>query len=270
MDGGIIDSFFALFAPLAPDEPPPTGIRLVILSLPNLFAAIPTTIELLVLSLALGLCVAVPVALLRLSRHPVLWMPAYGYIYFFRGTPLLVQLFLIYYGAGQFHEFLESIGIWWFFREAWWPCILALTLNTGAYTAEILRGAILGVPHGEIEAAKACGMSRLLLFRRIILPKAVRLVLPAYSNEVILMLQATSLASLVTITELTRAANIIYNRTYALYEMYLPLAVIYVAMTYAILWGFRALEHRLSGHLRDRPEAVTAKEPVAALTPGLR
>src|SRR5262245_51535675 len=209
-------------------------------SLPTLIASIPTTIELLVLSLALGLCLAVPVALLRLSRHPLLWMPAYGYIYFFRGTPLLVQLYLIYYGSGQFREFWESIGLWGIFRDAWWPCIIALTLNTGAYTAEILRGAILGVPHGEIEAAKACGMSRLLLLRRIILPKAARLVLPAYSNEVILMLQATSLASLVTITELTRAANIIYNRTYAVYEMFLTIAVIYVAIHYLILWGFRA------------------------------
>ena len=239
-------------------------------SLPTLIASIPTTIELLVVSLALGVCLAVPVALLRLSRHPLLWMPAYGYIYFFRGTPLLVQLYLIYYGSGQFREFWESIGLWGIFRDAWWPCIIALTLNTGAYTAEILRGAILGVPHGEIEAAKACGMSRLLLLRRIILPKAARLVLPAYSNEVILMLQATSLASLVTITELTRAANIIYNRTYAVYEMFLTIAVIYVAITYLILWGFRALEHRLSGHLRERPDEVTAKGPAAALTPGLR
>ena len=211
-----------------------------------------------------------PVALARLSANPLLSWPAYAYMFYFRGTPLLVQIFLIYYGSGQFVPELRAVGLWQFFREPYFCAVLTLTLNTGAYTAEILRGAILGVPHGEIEAAKACGMSRLLLLRRIILPKAVRLVLPAYSNEVILMLQATSLASLVTITELTRAANIIYNRTYAVYEMYLTIAAIYVAITYLILWGFRALEHRLGGHLRERPAEAATKEPAAALTTGLR
>src|SRR5690606_30048849 len=128
----------------------------IIDSLPRLASATVTTIELLFFALVIGMCLAVPIALLRLSRNPLLWMPAYGYIYFFRGSPLLIQLFLIYYGLGQF-EWIRSSFLWTFLREGYWCAVLAFTLNTTAYTAEILRGAILGVPHGEIEAARACG-----------------------------------------------------------------------------------------------------------------
>ncbi len=263
----IVDELGRLFSMPPHDEHFPTGLALMIRAVPILLGAVPITLELLFTSLLLGFAMAVPLALARLSRNPLLWMPAYGYIYFFRGTPLLIQLYLIYYGSGQFREFWESVGLWWLFKDAWWPCVMALTLNTAAYTAEILRGAILGVPLGEIEAAKASGMSGLLLFRRIVFPKAVRLVLPAYSNEVILMLQATSLASLVTIYDMMGVANIIYNRTYAVYEMYITIAIIYLAMTYLIVWGFRALEFHLSGHLRDRP--ADAKGAAAAATSAL-
>jgi His/Glu/Gln/Arg/opine family amino acid ABC transporter permease subunit len=234
-------------------------------SLPLLLAAIPITLQLLVISLVIGFFVAVPLAFARTSRHAVLWMPVYGYIYFFRGTPLLVQLFLIYYGLGQFSGFWESVGLWWFFREAWYLCILAFVLNTSAYTAEILRGAIMGIPHGEVEAAKSCGMSGLLLFRRIVFPKALRIVLPAYTNEVILMLQATVLASLVTIPDLMGVATTIRVRTFAIYEMYITVGLFFLAMTYAIIWGSRLLEYRLSGHLRDRPAAQAAPALVAGL-----
>jgi octopine/nopaline transport system permease protein/arginine/ornithine transport system permease protein len=265
---GTVDRILALFSLPSHEEILPIGIPLMIRAVPILIGALPVTLQLLVISLAIGFCLAVPIALARLSRNPLLWMPAYAYIYFFRGTPLLIQLYLIYYGSGQFREFWESIGLWWFFKDAWWPCIAALSLNTAGYTAEILRGAILGVPHGEVEAAKACGMSGLLLFRRITFPKALRLALPAYSNEVILMLQATSLASLVTIYDMMRTADIIYNRTYAVYEMYITVGAMYLALTYLLVWGFRSVEFRLSGHLRERPGMATAG--VVAMPAGLR
>lgn len=242
-------------------------VQIIIDSLPKLLSATVTTIELLILSLVFGMCLSIPIALARLSRNPLLWMPAYGYIFFFRGSPLLIQLFLIYYGLGQF-EFVRESFLWPIFRQGYWCAIIALTLNTAGYTAEILRGAIQGVPHGEIEAGRACGMSRILLFRRIVAPKALRLVLPAYSNEVILMLQATSLASLVTVVDLMGAASNIVNRSFALYEIYITAGLIYLVMTYAIAWGFKRVEHRLSGHLRERETPAAAAQSEAAVVPG--
>lgn len=248
-------------------------VEIIVQSLPVLLRSTVTTIELLALALAFGLCLAVPIALARLSRNPLLWMPAYGYIYFFRGSPLLIQLFLIYYGLGQF-EFIKSTFLWPILRQGYWCAVIAFTLNTAAYTAEIIRGAIQAVPHGEVEAARACGMSGFLLFRRIIAPKALRLVLPAYSNEVILMLQASSLASLVTVVDLMGAASNIVNRSFALYEIYMTAALIYLAMTYAIEWLFRKVEHRLSGHLRERPATAAtpgiARDGEIEPAPGLR
>jgi len=239
------------------------NFEIIIDSLPVLLSATVTTLELLALSLVVGMCLAIPIALMRLSPNPLLWMPAYAYIYFFRGSPLLVQLFLIYYGLGQF-DWIKTTFLWSILRQGYWCAIIAFALNTAAYTAEILRGAIQAVPHGEVEAGRACGMSGFLLFRRIIAPKAVRLVLPAYSNEVILMLQASSLASLVTVVDLMGAASNIVNRSFALFEIYITAGLMYLAMTYFIEWAFRKFEHRLSGHLRERPAiagAIAVAEP---------
>jgi len=239
------------------------NFEIIIDSLPVLLSATVTTLELLALSLVVGMCLAIPIALMRLSPNPLLWMPAYAYIYFFRGSPLLVQLFLIYYGLGQF-GWIKTSFLWSILRQGYWCAIIAFALNTAAYTAEILRGAIQAVPHGEVEAGRACGMSGFLLFRRIIAPKAVRLVLPAYSNEVILMLQASSLASLVTVVDLMGAASNIVNRSFALFEIYITAGLMYLAMTYFIEWAFRKFEHRLSGHLRERPAiagAIAVAEP---------
>ena len=241
--------------------------QIIIDSLPKLLSASVTTVELLALSLLFGMCLAIPIALARLSRNPLAWMPAYAYIFFFRGSPLLIQLFLIYYGLGQF-DWVKDTFLWPILRQGYWCAIIALTMNTAAYTAEILRGAIQAVPHGEVEAARACGMSGSLLFRRIVAPKALRLVLPAYSNEVILMLQATSLASLVTVVDLMGAASNIVNRSFALYEISITAGLIYLVMTYAIAWGFKKVEHRLSGHLRERVSSTTAAAPEAAVVPG--
>lgn len=235
-------------------------------SLPALLNGAVVTIELTVVSVLLGLALSLPIALARVARNPLLRWPAYGYILYFRGTPLLVQIFLVYYGSGQFHQFLAEIGLWPYFREAYFCAVLTLTLNTAGYTAEILRGGIQGVPHGEIEAARALGMSRSLLYRRIILPKAFRLALPAYANEVVFLFQATSLVSIITVMDLTYEARTIVARSFRVYEIYITAGLIYLAMTYGILWVFRKVEHRLSGHLRERPSTAQEAEAIGAPT----
>lgn len=222
-------------------------------SLPRLLGGAVLTLEITFLSLLAGLCLAVPVAMARLSYRRILWMPAYGYMLYFRGTPLLVQLFLVYYGSGQFQPLLDQAGVWFLFREAYFCAVLTLTLNTAAYTAEILRGAIMAVPRGEIEAARSLGMSGLLLYRRIILPKAFRLALPAYTNEAVFLLQATSLVSIITLLDLTGVARIIVARSFEPYKLYITVALIYLAITYVVAVVARRAERRLSAHLRERP-----------------
>jgi His/Glu/Gln/Arg/opine family amino acid ABC transporter permease subunit len=215
-------------------------------------------VELTALSVLIGLICAVPVALARLSPNPLLSWPAYAYMFYFRGTPLLVQIFLIYYGSGQFVSELRSLGLWQFFREPYFCAVLTLTLNTAAYTAEILRGAIRAVPYGEVEAGCAFGMSRTLILRRIILPKAFRLALPAYTNEVIFLFQATSLVSIITIMDLTGVGRVIIAETFRTFEVWIFVGLCYLVMSYAILYAFKRLEHRLSGHLRAGPEVAAA------------
>ena len=227
--------------------------QVIVDSIPALVDGLGLTIQITALALMLGFVAAVPLAMLRVSRSPALWMPVNVYIFFFRGTPLLVQIFLIYYGSGQFRPYLQEIGAWTLFREAYFCALLTLTLNTAAYTAEIFRGAIQAVPHGEVEAARACGMSGWLLYRRIVLPKALRLALPAYSNEVVFLFQSTSLVSIITLMDLTGVARVIVARTFDVYEIYITAGIMYLVITYGILWVFRSVEHRLSGHLRGRP-----------------
>ena len=224
-------------------------------SLPRMLSGILLTIELTAFSVVLGLILAVPLALLYIAKNRLLSMPVRAYVFYFRGTPLLVQIFLIYYGSGQFRDAFEAVGLWVFFREPYFCAVLSLTPNTAAYTAYILRGAIQNVPFSEVEAARACGMSRGLLYRRIVLPLAFRMALPAYTNEVVFLFQATSLVSIITLLDLTGVARIIVARSFAVYEIYITAAVLYLIVTYAMLWAFRKLEHRWSGHLRDRTDS---------------
>lgn len=212
---------------------------------PRLMSGSWITVQITVISLLLGFMIAVPAASMRLSRNPFVRLPVQGFMFYFRGTPLLVQLFLIYYGSGQLRVLLESAGLWVWFREAWFCAVLTLTLNTAAYTAEIFRGAIQGVPRGEIEAARAVGMSGFLLFRRIIMPKAFRIALPAYGNEVVFLLQATSLVSTITLLDLTGVARRVIAQTFAVYEVFIAAAVIYLVMVYALVFLFRRVERRL-------------------------
>jgi|TARA_B100000809_G_scaffold42501_1_gene36915 polar amino acid transport system permease protein len=226
--------------------------QLMIDSIPQLLVGMWMTVKLVALALALGICLAVPLALGRVSKNPFLWMPVYSFIFVFRGTPLLVQIFIVYYGFGQSEAVRESF-VWPFFKEAYWCAIFTFTLNTSAYTAEILRGAIQAVPHGEVEAARALGMPRLLMLRRVIVPRAFRLALPAYGNEIILMLKGSALASTITLLDLTGIARVIVARTFAPYELFIMAAIMYLVLTLFIVRTLKYAEWRLSPHLRPPP-----------------
>jgi His/Glu/Gln/Arg/opine family amino acid ABC transporter permease subunit len=224
------------------------NLDVIVANLPKLAQGAALTLELVALSLLAGAAIALPLALMRVSERGWLRVPAYAYIFVFRGTPLLVQIFLAYYGLGQF-ESVRAGALWPILREPYWCAIIAFALNTGAYTAEILRGAIQAVPVGEVEAAKAFGMSRALSLRRIILPRAVRIALPAYGNEVILMLKGSALASTITLLDLTGMARTIIARTYMPVEIFLTAGLIYLAITFVFVQLFRLLERRLSRHV---------------------
>lgn len=213
-------------------------------SLPRLLQGTLLTLELVALALVAGGLLSVPLAMLRVSSNPVLRALPLAYTFFFRGTPLLVQLFLFYYGLAQFEVVRESV-FWPIVREAYWSALIVFTLNTGAYTTEILRGAIQAVPHGEVEAARAMGMSGGTLYRRIVLPRAYRIALPAYGNEIILMLKASALASTITLLDLTGMARTVIAKTYLPVEIFLVAGAIYLALTFLLVNGFRLLERRV-------------------------
>ncbi|MFO8033186.1 MAG: ABC transporter permease [Desulfohalobiaceae bacterium] len=225
------------------------SLDILVDSLPRLLKGTWTTVQITGLSVLIGFCLAIPLSVMRVSKLLTLWVPVYVFIFYFRGTPLLVQIFLIYYGSGQFQPFLQSIGLWSLFQSAWFCAVLSLTLNTAAYSAEIFRGGIQGVPKGEIEAARACGMSGTLLYRRIILPKALRIAWPAYTNEVIFLLQASSLVSIITVMDLTGVAREIASRSFAFYELFITAALLYLVLVYVVLFVFKRIETRISAHL---------------------
>lgn len=231
-------------------------LPVVVDSLPALLAGLALSLELTAAALAAGFALALPLAAAGAHGSRPLRAAAAAYVFVFRGSPLLVQIFLIYYGSGQFRPLLEDAGLWILFREAWFCALLALTLNTCAYTAEILRGALEAVPRGEVEAGRALGMSGHLLHRSVVLPRALRLALPAYSNEAAFLFQSTSLVSVVTLMDLTGVARAIAARTFDVYEIYLAAGLLYLAATYAILWGFRAVERRWRGGPERRGDAA--------------
>lgn len=217
------------------------------------------TVQLVFWALAAGLALAIPLAILRMSSNPLANGPVWAFTYFFRGTPLLVQMFLLYYGLGQMQFMIELSQSLTFLKDAYWYALIAFTLNTCAYTTEIIRGAIAGTPYGEIEAARACGMSPLQTYRRVILPSAFRRALPAYSNEVIFMLHGSALASVITIIDLTGAARIVASRYYNPFEAFIAVGVLYFCITFALVGGFKLLEQHWFAHLRPRAE-VTGRQ----------
>lgn len=215
---------------------------------PRLLEGAWTTLQLVSLSGVAGLLLAVPIALALVARNPLMRWPAYGYSLFFRGTPLLVQIFLLYFGFGQFAGLRDSI-LWPVLREPYACALIAFSLNTAAYTGELLRGGIRAVPRGEVEAARACGMSTWMSYRLIVLPRAFRIILPAYSNELILLLKASSLASTITLVDLMGAARLAVAKTYAPIQLFIIAGVIYYAMTLVITYGFRQVEGRINRYL---------------------
>ena len=215
---------------------------------PRLLQGAVTTLELVLVSGIIGSLLALPIGLARHSHRWWLKAIPYAYIFFFRGTPLLVQIFLVYYGIAQFESIRES-SLWPYLREPYWCAIIAFSLNTAAYTAEILRGALGAVPRGEVEAAKSIGMRKVQLYKRIMLPRALGMIMPAYGNEVILMLKGSALASTITLLDLTGMARTIIARTYTPIEIFLAAGVIYLLMSMAIIQLFRYLEMRSNRHM---------------------
>ena len=222
--------------------------NVIIQYFPRLLEGAMTTIELVVVSGIIGSLLALPLGLARHSHRPWLYAFPYAYIFVFRGTPLLVQIFLVYYGASQFDAVRESI-LWPILREPFWCAIIAFTLNTSAYTAEIFRGAIQAIPQGEVEACKVVGMTKFQMYRRILLPRAFGIVLPAYGNEIILMLKGSALASTITILDLPGMARTIIARTYTPMEIFLAAGAIYLVISIVIIAIFRQIELRQNRYL---------------------
>ena len=226
-------------------------VQVIIDNLPLYLQGLRTTLALVTSSLIVGLCLAIPIALLAVSKRKWVSILPKAYIYFFRGTPLLVQMFMIYHGMGQFEVVRESF-LWVIFKQAWACALVAFALNTAAYTGEILRGTIAQTPYGEVEAATSMGMSQAQIYRRIILPSTFRRALPAYGNEVIFMLHGSALAGLITIVDLFGAAKIINSRYFVPFEAFITAGLFYLAVTFFIVWGFKRAEHHWHAYLRPR------------------
>ena len=220
-------------------------LELMAISLPKLLIAAIITLKLLLLSLFFGIFIGLLFAILRLNKNPLISKFSYGYSYVFRGTPLLVQIFIIYFGLGQI-EYFRSTFLWVIFKEPYWCAIIAFSLNTGAYTSEILRSAFETIKPGVIEAGKSLGISNEIIFYKIQIPVAIRQSLPAYGNEIILMMKGTSLASTVTLMDITGVAKHIVSTTYKPLEIFLMAGGIYLFMTFLIHNLIKYLERKYS------------------------
>lgn len=234
----------------------PLDVALIAKNFDRFLYGVWTTLNLTFLALLLGGILAIPMALARAAKHPV-WNPVvWSYTYVFRGTPLLVQTYLIYYGAGQFEVVRES-WLWDpILSSARWCALIAFTLNTAAYTTELLRGAIVDTPKGEVEAAMATGHSYAARMRRIVLPSAFRRAIPAYSNEVIFMLHGSVVASTITLQDILGVGRWLNGRYYLAYEGFITAALLYFVIVFAITRVFRWLERRYLRHLAPREAAM--------------
>ncbi len=214
-----------------------------------LLEGVPLTLQIVLLALAFGFLMGGITAFLRMSRVPVLSQLAHLYVYVIRGTPLLVQIFLIYFGLGQIELIRDSFA-WPMLREEFWCAILALSLNSAAYTSEAIRGAIQSVEHGQVEAALAYGMSRRERFMQVILPQALRQFLPAYGNEVVIMVKASALASTITLMEVTGIARNLASKTYTPIETFIAAGLIYLALNLVFTRLLGRAEARAGSHAR--------------------
>ncbi len=234
-------------------------------ALPDFFQGLRITLTLLALSLVGGFVLAVPLATARVSRRRWLSAPVWFYTYVIRGTPLLVQLFMLYFGLAQF-EWIRESAAWTLLRSPWFCAWLAFTLNTAAYTTEIFAGALRNTPNGELEAARSLGLTQAQIYRRILWPGALRRALPQYSNEVVGLMHATAIASTVTLVELTRVARDVYSNHLMPVEAFGTVAVFYFILTFSLAGLFKLVERRYLRHLRPKEvTAVTAAPPQAGL-----
>jgi octopine/nopaline transport system permease protein len=215
-------------------------------AVPVLLKGLKITAILTFLSVLIGFNLGLGLAIMRLSSNRFVSGLAKGYSTVFRGTPLLVQIFLLYYGLGQLSFIKDNAALWWVISDGARCAVLALALNTAAYTSEILRGGLMSVPAGLVEAAQACGMSRALRFRRIEFPLAIRQALPAYGNELILTVKGTSLASTITVLEVTGYAKRLMSQTYAVFEIFAIAGVLYLATNLVLITLIRGLERHLT------------------------
>ncbi len=232
---------------------------------PQLLQGLLVTLELVSIAIVLGALLAIPVTAARLSRNRILGGAAFAYVYFFRGTPLLAQIFLIYYGAGQFRPALDAVGLWGFFREAFNCAVFSFALNTAAYQAEIYRGAIRSVPAGQWEAARALGMGRLALLWKVVVPQAAIVALRPLGNEIILMIKGSAVASIVTVFELMGETRLAFSRSYNM-AVYLQAAVLYLIIVETIRRLWNRLDARLTRHMVIRARG----NPSADLAPARR
>ena len=226
------------------------------------------TLHLTLIALALGFVIAVPAAL-SIARQGRFSPLVRGYVYVFRGTPLLVQTYLIYYGLAQF-DFVRDSFAWPLLREAWWCAVIAFSLNSGAYSAEILRGAIKTTPKGELEGAKALGLSERQVTWLVLLPSALRRALPQYGNEVVFMLHGTVVASVITIQDILGVGRTVNAKYYISYEGLLTAAALYMIITYLTVSLFRLVENRYLKHLNLDAGRSTKKLAVEAGIPVMR
>ena len=222
-------------------------LDLMINSLPKLLSATLTTLKLLSLSLIFGLIIGLIFAIMRLSKNKFVSNFSYGFSYVFRGTPLLVQIFIIYFGLGQI-EYLRTTFLWVILKEPYWCAIIAFSLNTGAYTSEILRSAFETIKPGIIEAGRSLGLNKVFIFTKIQIPIAIKQSLPAYGNEIILMLKGTSLASTVTLMDITGVAKFIISTTFRPIEVFIVAGSIYLFMTFLVHNLIKYLERKYSYH----------------------
>ena len=227
----------------------------------RLLSGVRITAEVVLLSVSIGFVLAYPICRARMARNGALRALAAGYIAVFRGTPLLCQLYLVYYGAGEVRPWLTGAGLWWFFRDAFYCCILAFSLNTAAYQAEILRGALGSVPRGQREAAAALGLSPYRAARHVVWPQAFLAALRPLGNELILVIKASALAAIVTLLDLMGQTRLIFARTFD-FSVYLYAALIYLAVTEGIRRLWNRMERAASRHVRQiEPPEVAKAEP---------
>lgn len=231
---------------------------------PKLLQGLLVTLELVAISIVAGALLAIPLTAARLQRRGVFGALAFAYVYFFRGTPLLAQIFLVYYGAGQFRHALDAVGLWQFLRDAFTCTLLTFALNTAAYQAEIYRGAIRSVPRGQWEAARALGIGRFPLLYKVVLPQAAMIALRPLGNEIILMIKGSAVASIVTVYELMGETKLAFSRTYDL-TIYLYAAVLYLVLVEAIRRLWNRLDNRLTRHLQRRGSGGAAADAAPAL-----